>query len=272
MTNYTGEQAGFLLPEEKIIADKFIQDGYLISEVEDYSALHELRQALVSKCSSLIKEDHVELDEFLNRFHKLIKVEKLNDIRMSLIESVLKEPRVRELYFSLARTTLNTLVGNELVMQKQISLSIQLPHDSSSLLPIHADVWSGDSPFEVVVWIPLVDCYGTKSMFLLPPQPTQELHNKFDQFGSQSSEKLFQSFKKDVEWLEVPFGKVLVFNQNLPHGNRINEENETRWSMNCRFKSLFSPYGDKKLGEFFVPITVRPATKIGMDYSFPGEA
>ena len=32
---------------------------------------------------------------------------------------------------------------------------------------------------------------------------------------------------------------------------RINETNDTRWSMNCRFKSIFSPYGDKKLGEFF---------------------
>ena len=39
--------------------------------------------------------------------------------------------------------------------------------------------------------------------------------------------------------------------------------------MNCRFKSLFSPYGDKKLGEFFVPITTKVATTIGMNYSYP---
>ena len=29
---------------------------------------------------------------------------------------------------------------------------------------------SGDSPFEVVVWIPLVDCYKTKTMYILPPK------------------------------------------------------------------------------------------------------
>ena len=61
----------------------------------------------------------------------------------------------------------------------------------------------------------------------------------------------------------------MIFNQALPHGNTINEENETRVSLNCRFKSLFSPYGDKKLGEFFEPIIIRPATKIGIDYKDP---
>ncbi len=47
-------------------------------------------------------------------------------------------------------------------MQLRVNLSIQMPEDESSLLPVHADTWSGDSPYEVVVWLPLVDCYDTK--------------------------------------------------------------------------------------------------------------
>jgi hypothetical protein len=39
--------------------------------------------------------------------------------------------------------------------------------------------------------------------------------------------------------------------------------------MNCRFKSVFTPYGDKKLGEFFEPVTLRAASKMGMDYKLP---
>ena len=35
------------------------------------------------------------------------------------------------------------------MMQKSLNLSIQFPKDDSSLLPIHSDVWSGDSPFEI---------------------------------------------------------------------------------------------------------------------------
>ena len=34
--------------------------------------------------------------------------------------------------------TFDILVGNELVMQNKINLSIQLPHDKSSILPIHS--------------------------------------------------------------------------------------------------------------------------------------
>ena len=72
-----------------------------------------------------------------------------------------------------------------------------------------------------------------------------------------------------MQWLQVRYGEVLVFNQALPHGNRVNVEPETRWSMNCRFKSVFTPYGDKKIGEFFEPITLRAASRTGMAYRLP---
>ena len=161
------------------------------------------------------------------------------------------------------------LVGNELAMQLRVNLSIQLPQDNSSLLPIHADTWSGDSPFEVVVWIPLVDCYGTKSMYILPPEKNNEFDKSFTLQSGSSSGDLYQSIANEVLWLEIKYGEVLLFNQSLPHGNIINKENETRWSMNCRFKSVFTPYGDKKLGEFFEPITLRAASKTGLVYQYP---
>ena len=173
------------------------------------------------------------------------------------------------MYFRVARPYLEILVGNELAMQLRINLSIQFPQDESSLLPVHADTWSGDSPFEVVVWLPLVDCYGTKTMYLLPPQGAADLSQEFVGRAGKSSEQLFQSIKEDVRWLDVRFGEVLVFDQALPHGNRVNEESETRWSLNCRFKGVFTPYGDKKIGEFFEPITLRAASKTGMAYQLP---
>jgi sporadic carbohydrate cluster 2OG-Fe(II) oxygenase len=75
--------------------------------------------------------------------------------------------------------------------------------------------------------------------------------------------------KSEVKFLEVAYGEVLVFDQGLPHGNRVNNESETRWSMNCRFKGVFTPYGDKKIGEFFQPITLRAASKAGMAHRLP---
>ena len=81
-------------------------------------------------------------------------------------------------------------------MQLRINLSIQMPNDTSSLLPIHSDVWSGDSPFEAVVWLPLVNCYKTKSMFILPPSKYNKMKKIFLQKKSSSSEQIFQKIKK----------------------------------------------------------------------------
>jgi hypothetical protein len=39
--------------------------------------------------------------------------------------------------------------------------------------------------------------------------------------------------------------------------------------MNCRFKAVLAPYGDKRLGEFFEPLVIRPATRLGMQYRMP---
>ena len=154
-------------------------------------------------------------------------------------------------------------------MQNRINLSIQLPKDKSSLLPLHSDIWSGDSPFELVIWIPLVDCYKTKSMYILPPNYYKKVEKNFSKYSGKSSEDFFNKIKNKVEWIKIKYGEILIFNQALPHGNVVNDENETRWSMNCRFKSIFSPYGDKKIGEFFEPITLRAASEIGINYNLP---
>ena len=55
----------------------------------------------------------------------------------------------------------------------------------------------------------------------------------------------------------VEYGQILAFDQSLPHGYALNQEHDTHWSINCRFKGLHTPYWDKKLGEYFMPITVK---------------
>ena len=114
-----------------------------------------------------------------------------------------------------------------------------------------------------------MNCFKTKSMYFHNAKKDAQLQPELNKFQGKSSEDLYQAIADDVEFLKVDYGQVIIFTQNIMHGNRVNEESETRWSMNCRFKSALSPYGDKKLGEFFEPITVRPATRAGMQYNLP---
>ena len=257
---------GALSPDEIALSERFLEDGFVICDVDDRIALDAIRQSVIGLLQERCDCESLDEKDLLDRFHEICKVDDLNEIRVALMQLLNQEVLTLPRYFSLAKNALETLVGNELVMQKRLNLSIQLPGDTSSLLPIHADVWSGDSPYEVVVWTPLVNCFESKSMFILPPAETKILHKDFRE---KSSEDVFRAVESDLVWLEVPYGKTVVFNQNLPHGNRINIERETRWSLNCRFKSIFAPYRDKKVGEFFVPITLRAASRIGMAYQFP---
>ncbi len=260
----------FLSKSEKQLSDEYLKQGYIIRPVADTKALEWMRSQFIRLIDETLGADeYAKPEDMLNKIHQKVPVAELNAFRLQVIRDFNAIDGFREMYFQVARPYLEALVGNELAMQLRINLSIQFPGDESSLLPVHADTWSGDSPYEVVVWLPLVDCYGTKTMYILPPQGSTDLSQAFDKQAGNSSEELYQSIKSDVCWLDIRYGEVLIFNQALPHGNRVNEESETRWSMNCRFKGVFTPYGDKKIGEFFEPITLRPASKTGLSYQLP---
>ena len=199
-------------------------------------------------------------ETFLNQIHQHIDV--ANSIPSDyVIRQMNAQAWFRNSYFQLAKLALEMLVGNELAMQLRINLSIQLPQDESSLLPVHADVWSGIHLMRWWYGCPWLTVTAPRQCTFCLLQSDERLREEFGQWADRSSEELFRRIENEVSWIEIKAGEVLIFNQNLPHGNRVNQEPETRWSMNCRFKSVFTPYGDKKIGEFFEPITLKAASR-----------
>lgn len=260
----------FLSPEDRALGEPFLKNGFVTLAAESKPQLDRIRAAVAEAAARFLGlPSPSDPAAFLNQVHTHLSLDRLNDLRLAVIQELSRQEWLRAAYYHLAAKGLGAIVGNELAMQRRINLSVQLPGDESSLLPVHADAWSGDSPFEVVLWVPLVDCRRTKSMFIMPRPVEEPAHARLAVFANQGVEALFQAIEPELTWLEVPYGHVLVFSQNLMHGNRVNREAETRWSLNCRFKGLFTPYADKKLGEFFGPITLRPATRLGLDYRLP---
>lgn len=252
------------------VAASFLRDGYVVLASENRQGLDRI-EAFVRRtvCRELGLAPGGEPERVLDTVHERVGPDRLNALRLAVIQALRGEPWFRPTYYAQARNALHSIVGNELAMQRGIGLNIQLPGDDSSLLPVHADVWDGDSPFEVVLWVPLVDCRGTKSMYVLPLARDRAHQSVLRQHQHGGAEALFQAIAADALFLEIPYGSVLLFSPTLMHGNRVNAEAETRWSMNCRFKSLMSPYADKRLGEFFDPICLRPATQLGLAYRTP---
>ena len=253
--------------EKKIIKD-FLKNGYIIFDIEDKKKLNLIKKISRDQIKSnlKIKKNSIKKNIF-DTFHNHIELKNLNEIRMSIYSSLNSKRDFLKNYFCLAEKHLEIICGNELAMQRKINLSIQLPNDNSSLLPIHSDVWTGCSPFEVVLWVPLVDVNGSKSMFIFPKNINDRVYKRLSSY--KNSQILYEKYKKKIKFLKLRFGQGLIFSHSVIHGNIVNDTNETRWSLNCRFKSLMSPYYKKDIAETFVPISIKPATNIGLEYEHP---
>lgn len=260
----------FFQTEENEAIQSFLEKGYYRFQIKNLPLLNSLRHQLFSWSKELLTlMPDLEEAAFFDEVARFLPIERLNDFRLGLIQRLTATPEIRSWLYHMAREPLEWLVGNELAMQRALNLSIQLPRDDSSLLPLHSDVWSGNSPYEVVFWMPLVDCYATKSMYVLPRSISDRVLSDFSRYASMSAEGFYKALEKDMEWMDVPYGYGLIFTHSIIHGNRVNLEASSRWSMNTRFKSLLSPYGSKELGESFLPITIRPATRVGYEYKEP---
>jgi sporadic carbohydrate cluster 2OG-Fe(II) oxygenase len=253
--------------------EEFLRTAYVIRDVEDREALDGLRREIVLAAARLINHPAPADDgAFLDGIHRLVPVEKVNDLRLGLYREINGKPWFRPTYFRLVRGLVESLVGNELAMQNRINFSIQMPKDRTSLLDLHADVFAGETPYQVVQWLPLVNVRATKSMFILERPKSEAVVGRLKDFSEGGMSALYDAVKPDVVWLEIPYGKVLVFSPNVLHGNVVNDEPTTRWSLNCRYTGLFTPYGigERSLGSYYSPITARPVTRIGMAYREPG--
>ena len=167
---------------------------------------------------------------------------------------------------------LDGLVGNEIAIQKKINISIQIPNDEKSMLPMHSDIYAGESPFEVVVWIPLTNVKkSSHSMFITSPKENPKINKEVTKSKNKTVIKIFNKYKKKFKFLEINFGEVLIFTPILLHGNVVNKTKETRISLNCRFKNLLTPYDvfsktHRNIPHFFKPLIIKPLTKIGFNF------
>lgn len=242
----------------------FQNHGYAIVSAENTEALNTLRREIFQRAKRVFDHSGDDIEDFFNNFHKLdITGARLNELRMKLISEVNDSVDSGSLIFEAFKGTVLGLLGPDLLVQKNTNLVIQQPNDPNPS-ELHRDA-PANSPFEIVVWLPLVDCYSTKAMYVLDKEKTDEALKFLDEGGGGFN--AFESFAKtQAPNVAVPYGSALFFWTALLHGSHVNSERETRWSLNMRFKNLFSPNGDKEPFEFFKVFQLSPLTKMATDF------
>ena len=240
----------------------FIKQGYTIFKISDIKSLNYLK----SEVKKILTSKNINL----NNFHKNKKNNNLNKIRLKIIKKINLNNNFKSKYFNIFEDTLNQIIGSEISMQKNIGLNIQIPKSSNSLIEMHADTYAGESNFEVVTWLPLVNVFKTKSMYILPIKYSKEVEKNISKYNDKGTDIIFKKYKKKIKFLNLKFGEGLIFSSNILHGNKINLTNQTRFSFNCRFKSIFSPQNlnltNKTNSNMYSNISLKPASVIGLEY------
>ena len=125
-----------------------------------------------------------------------------------------------------------------------------MPGDTTSVLDMHSDCNSGDTPFQYNIWIPLTNAFSTNSMFLLGEEESRSYYQAYLQILIPFLPPLEDAF------VDIKFGSYLLFCTSLLHGNVLNTTSKTRVSVNIRVRSLLSPDlplgpPDRKIGTYY---------------------
>lgn len=257
----------YLSADDLELGSELLEKGYIVRKCENLGFLNKLRTTVLETSNEWLQShDALSLIDDLSRSHHHISPAVINEIRLYVFAHLNTSEDIRLSYFQLASLLIQRVVGNDLAMQNKVNLSIQQPHDQSSVLELHSDVWSGDSPFQIVLWTPLTDSTSSNAMFLLAPQESQEALYRARTGELRSMAEIHNAYESKLNPIEVKFGEVLLFDSNCLHGNQLNLTSLSRWSLNCRFTSLLAPATtpERKLGPYYTPIMVRPATQMGL--------
>ncbi|WP_038547587.1 sporadic carbohydrate cluster 2OG-Fe(II) oxygenase [Synechococcus sp. KORDI-100] len=260
----------FRSDEEKALCSRFMSDGYVI-EKANQKHLDIVKKFIYDAANEFIFKKKIAVNSkqyHLEEFHTFMDGPESNDLRLSVINNISRNIKFNHHYYLAAQKIIYQLCGNELAMQKRIGLSINFPHNKNDVLPMHADTWNGVSPYELNIWTPLVNCTNSMCLYILKKDTYLKLRED-KSLLKLNTDDMYEKVKDNLTWITIKYGDVLAFDQSIPHGFALNQENSSHWSLNCRFKGLHTPYWDKKLGEYFMPITLKTCTRVGIDYKHP---
>ena len=236
----------------------FDKNPYIIFDSFDIGLYGKLASYVESTLCETARELYDLSIGKLEDLHKTISSDQINEYRIECYKRINSLP-ILDLIYGIQKPFLDELLGPDLAVQKLVNLSIVPPYDKGSTIPFHSDINTGESLYELVSWIPFVDCSGTNSIFIADKGESLELHKKLHEFNYLKAPSLSSYVEKRINltYLDIKKAQCLVFSPILFHGSNTNETNKTRVSLNLRFKSIYTPFihNDcigKGLDEFFM--------------------
>jgi sporadic carbohydrate cluster 2OG-Fe(II) oxygenase len=233
-----------------------------------YSLISEKVRAAISEVCSVYYSGP------LHDFHTVVPSGLTNEVRYKAYADI-NSVDIHELIYPLYSNVALEFLGPDLAVQRSVNLSIVPPQDKQSVLPFHSDINTGESLYQIVVWIPFTLSFSTNSLFIVDRDTSLSLHNRLSTFNSPAGPSLkHEESKCSKHYLEINPSELLFFSPILYHGSDVNKTNITRISVNFRIKSYFTPYTHhdcegKGLDGFYIPYKLSPLTRLVNLYNPP---
>jgi len=190
----------------------------------------------------------------------------INSTRLSLINDLSSSfPTFNRMVASAFDEIISELIGPDVLIQKSINLVIQCPGDSQTSEP-HRD-FPANSAFELVLWVPFVDCPIGRSLYVCSAKKSFEIAGKLNSGKFNDLDRFRDDVLQSSEEVPVMYGEALLFMAPLFHGSEINRTDSTRITCNLRLKSLFTPHGMKSPYSFWDTYSTSPFTDMAIDFT-----
>ena len=148
--------------DQKNILKDFYNNGFTSYKINKKKIIFikNLKDKINKKYKNFFAQDKFE------NFHKHNSFENINNTRMSMINYINTKKKLKmDIYLAL-KPFFDSMIGPDVVVQKNVNLSIQMPFDDERPL-LHKDT-PLSSMHELVIWIPLVNCKDNMCMTMIP--------------------------------------------------------------------------------------------------------
>jgi len=249
-------------------SQKFLRDfekfGYCIVPADDRAELDQLRSDIRDVLYDQLKVKSGDVQNDLDQIHRHCgDSAEIDRLRLAITPIIAEKSMANRRIFAAFRSKLTSLVGQDVLAQRVPNVVLQPPNHPTPT-ELHRDA-PANSPYEVVVWLPLVDCHDSKSMYILNRESTRTALDLY-RLNPDDAEAFEGLLDARAELVNVPYGSALLFWSALFHGSQVNTESETRVSLNTRYKHLFAPLGMKDPFRYFEMLQTTELTRLGLSF------
>ncbi len=262
------------------IETSFRQKGWFVLTLADAGPVRRARQNILDELHRAAKDPALTLENYHESFPQ---DEEHTRMQLHLTEYFRQNHLGPEVIRANA-DFFKSFIGPDINVQSNPYLRIVRPGKPQDNVGFHRDTFYGGSPYELSVWIPLVDIDASAALSVISGShvsaeadfPTTQIQNP-DPLVTKGSPKsklgflyapkiIHPSKLKDAVPVPLRVGEALVFSLSLTHGTVENRSAVSRWSADVRVVNALASFDLSSRPDYYHPLCRSAVTEKAAEY------